>query len=296
MTRIFSISDLHVDYKQNMDWLENLSNTDFQSDYLIIAGDISDNPLRFAKALTVLSARFKQLFFVPGNHDLWIRKKEVNDSIEKFNLLIDICSEIGVLTKPQIINHRNSDYKNIIIQPLFSWYTKPEEGDDSLFLPKEGEDPNLGMWVDNRAIKWPDLNGYSNISEYFIQMNDLDLAKLNDADVISFSHFLPRQDLIFGINGPPSNNSNFFDPAPKFNFSRVAGTSKLEDQIREINSRVHIYGHQHRNRFRNIDDVFYIAHCLGYPKERSWGNINDNLYLPKLIWSSDNGFEAGKQN
>jgi len=62
MIRIFSISDLHVDYKQNMDWVINLSNSDFKNDYLLVAGDISDNPVRFAKALTELSQKFRQLF------------------------------------------------------------------------------------------------------------------------------------------------------------------------------------------------------------------------------------------
>ena len=152
------------------------------------------------------------------------------------------------------------------------------------------------MWVDNKAVKWPESNGNSNITEFYIEMNDLNFAKSAGYDIISFSHFLPRQELIFGVNGPPSKSSNFMDPAPKFNFSRVAGTSKLENQIRDIGSKVHIYGHQHRNRFRNIDDVFYIAQCLGYPRERQWANIKDESYLPKLIWSSQSGFTTGKQN
>jgi predicted phosphodiesterase len=295
MIRIFSISDLHVDYKQNQDWVKNLSNQDYKNDYLIIAGDISDNPLRFTKTITTLSDKFKGLFFVPGNHDLWIRKDELKDSIEKFNLLMDICNETGVFTKSEIIT-KDSDSDNIIIQPLLAWYTKPEEGNDSLYLAKEGDDPTLSMWVDNRAIKWPDLNGCSNVAEYYIKMNDLKLAKTPHSVVISFSHFLPRQELIFGINGPPPKNSGFIDPLPKFNFSRVAGTSQLEKQIREINSQIHIYGHQHRNRFRNIDGVFYIAHGLGYPKERQWANINDKDYFPRLIWSSENGSQHGEIN
>jgi len=295
MTRIFSISDLHVDYKQNMDWLKNLSASDYLNDHLIIAGDISDNPLRFAKALTILSTKYKMLHFVPGNHDLWVRKNELNNSIEKYDLLMDICAEIGVSTNACVIP-QNSASANILIQPLLSWYTKPEEGDDSLFLPKEGEDPTLSMWADNRAIKWPEINGHPNITDYYIKKNDTRLAHSADYSVISFSHFLPRQDLIFGINGPPRANVSFVDPAPKFNFSRVAGTSKLEKLIRTIGSQVHIYGHQHRNRFRKIDGVFYIAHGLCYPKERSWGNINDKHYLPKLIWSPENGFDLVKQN
>lgn len=294
MTRIFSISDLHVDYKENLHWVKNLSNQEFKDDYLLIAGDISDNPVRFAKTLSLLTEKFFKLFFIPGNHDLWIRKDSLKDSHEKFKLLLEICDEFGVLTKPYMIDPDSNN--PILIQPLFGWYTKPEDGDDSLYLPKTGDDPKLRMWADNKVIKWPELNGYRNIAEFYTKMNDLKIAKSKEYNIISLSHFLPRQDLIFGVNGPPLKNSTYFDPYPKFNFSRVAGTSILEEQIREIGSSVHIYGHQHRNRYRFIDDITYIAHCLGYPRERMWGNIRDDEYLPKLIWSSDDGFVLEKSN
>ncbi|HET8707810.1 MAG TPA: hypothetical protein VFM46_16025, partial [Pseudomonadales bacterium] len=58
------------------------------------------------------------------------------------------------------------------------------------------------------------------------------------------------------------------DPTPGFNFSRVAGTWELDKQLRHLGSQIHVYGHQHRNRDLVIEEVRYISHCLGYPKER----------------------------
>lgn len=292
MIRVFAISDLHVDYAQNMKWLQNLSDSDYKNDLLIVAGDISDNLLRFSEALEHLTKKFKRVSFVPGNHDLWVRKKEVKDSLEKFYLLNSICSELGVKTTPFYFNDEKTELK---IQPLFSWYVKPEEGPDSLFLPKKGDDPTLAMWVDNKAIKWPERDGLQSAADFFLKMNEWKIDE-DDTKTISFSHFLPRQDLIFGVLKPADlAKMGFKDPAPKFNFSRVAGTCGLERQLRQIGSSAHIYGHQHRNRFRKFDDVLYISHGLGYPKERAWVGINDNEYFPKLIWDSSTGFFFDKE-
>jgi len=287
MIRVFAISDLHVDYEQNMKWVCGLSNSDYKKDTLIVAGDISDNVLKFAEALDCLGQKFKHVSFVPGNHDLWVRKNEAKDSLEKFYLLVNICSSLGIKTSPFLINDGKHTVK---IQPLFSWYVKPEESSDSLFLPKPGEDPSLGMWVDNVTVKWPTWNGYKNAAEFFIKMNEWKIDE-DETTTITFSHFLPRQELIFGKIKPADLiKAGFKDPAPKFNFSRVAGTSALERQIRQIGSSAHIYGHQHRNRFRTIDNVLYISHGLSYPRERAWAGLNDELYLPKLIWESKTGF------
>jgi predicted phosphodiesterase len=292
MIRVFAISDLHVDYQQNLDWVRNLSGQDFKNDVLLIAGDISDSVTKLSQTLELLCQKFKIVSFVPGNHDLWVRGKETGNSLEKFYLINNICSTLGVKTTPFYFGN---DATKIKIQPLFSWYLKPEEGSESLFLEKPGEDPTLGMWVDNYTIKWPDWDGFDNAADFFLKMNEWKIEE-PDTATISFSHFLPRQDLIFGKKKPAELiKKGFKDPAPKFNFSRVAGTAGLEKQIRTIGSSAHIYGHQHRNRFRRIEDVLYVSHGLGYPKERAWAGLKDEEYLPKLIWDSENGFVSEQE-
>ena len=285
--RIFAISDLHVDYDQNMRWIKNLSETEYSKDILIIAGDICDLLEKFDLAMDILSKRFANVFFVPGNHDLWIRRSEAKDSIEKFKQLLQVCQKYGINTTPKQFN---IDEYSIGIVPLYSWYVKPEEGSDSLFLEKPGEDPALSMWVDNYAINWPDeIN--SKPADYFFKMNSSNGFSDYPEYIITFSHFLPRQELIFSLKHPvDTQGRKLKDPAPAFNFSRVAGSSIIDQQLRSLNANVHIYGHQHRNRFRKIEGVTYIAHGLGYPKERKYAGIEDNMYRPKLIWGKQNGF------
>ena len=36
--KIYALSDLHVDQKENMEWIERISSVDYSSDTIIIAG------------------------------------------------------------------------------------------------------------------------------------------------------------------------------------------------------------------------------------------------------------------
>ena len=47
----------------------------------------------------------------------------------------------------------------------------------------------------------------------------------------------------------------------------VLGTSLLEQQIRTLAPRMHIYGHSHVNRNLSIDGIRYINNAFGYPRE-----------------------------
>ncbi len=286
--RVFTLSDLHADFDENLDWLKQLSQSVYRDDALIVGGDVCDKTDRFKEVLYVLKERFSMVFFVPGNHDLWLRENGFRDSLEKFWSLIEICKAYDVKTNPVKLNP-DSEESMVWVVPLFSWYVKPEEGVDSLFIFKPGEDPTLRMWSDNYLIKWPADYENGGINDHFLDLNRKYIKTGFTAPVISFSHFLPRQDLIFSLNWERDKARLIkMDRTPAFNFSRVAGTRRLEEQIRYLQSRIHISGHQHRNRNRTIDKVHYISHCLGYPRERQRRSLRHIDTGPLLIWD-DNG-------
>jgi Icc-related predicted phosphoesterase len=62
----------------------------------------------------------------------------------------------------------------------------------------------------------------------------------------------------------------------------VAGCASLEDQIRQLQSRIHVFGHSHISCDRVIDGVRYVQNPLRYPRERAISG-----FTLKLIWSSD---------
>jgi hypothetical protein len=263
----------------NASWVEGISAVDYVDDVLILAGDVSDSQDRIEWALEVLMSKFSQVFFVPGNHDLWVRRREYGSSIEKFGAILGLCRSMGVKTEPSTVTEDGGDEIHIV--PLFSWYSEPDQNAaDSLFLPKTGEDPDLSMWSDRRFIRTDPK--VPNLAAYFLELNRERVDAEYGSTVISFSHFLPRQELIFSSGSKVKAVGG--DPHPGFNFSRVAGSSGLDSQIRAVNARLHVYGHQHRNRFREIDGVTYISNCLGYPRERELGHITDVKDGPALVW------------
>ncbi|MFT5367544.1 MAG: putative phosphodiesterase [Candidatus Latescibacterota bacterium] len=277
--RVFAISDLHVDFRDNRQWVHQVSDFDYRNDVLLIAGDVSHQLDRVEAVFDTLHEKFAHLFFVPGNHDLWAREDDTADSIDKFHRLMDVCARCDVVTQPRLMG-------DVWVVPLFSWYRLPELGADSLFVSKQGEDPSLRMWSDNLFTNWPIEADV--VVDYFLNLNAPYLSQMKPGvPTITFSHFLPRQELIFSTASERQQvRPGARDSHPSFNFSRVAGTSLLDEQVRAFGAHVHVYGHQHRNRDRILDGVRYVSHCLGYRRERAWNLVCGLDEGPKQVWPS----------
>ncbi|HEX6718677.1 MAG TPA: metallophosphoesterase, partial [Pyrinomonadaceae bacterium] len=167
--RVFATSDLHTDYKENFRWLQELSDTVYRNDALIVAGDISDRLHIIRDTLLLLRSKFRHVLFTPGNHELWVRKLEF-DSIEKLRLVLQLCDEIDVTTKPLRLD-------NFWIVPLFSWY-------DGVFdtAMKNERTAARQAWADFHYCKWPEHA--KPLADYFLRMNEPHL-KTYDAPVIT---------------------------------------------------------------------------------------------------------------
>ncbi|MBE1161678.1 metallophosphoesterase [Dyella acidiphila] len=240
--RVFAVSDLHLDYAPNRAWVEQLSRQDYRSDILILGGDISDRIALLGEGLEALARRFSHVLFVPGNHDLWVHREGMRDSFEKFDAVCRIATERGVSMTP----YRHG---GTAIVPMLSWY------DYSFGAP---DDYLKGAWADYRACRWPDGYDEDAVTRWFIARNPSSAAaNLEGAsEVITFSHFLPRIDLM--PEGIPEKHRRLYP---------ILGTYKLDAQIRQLGSGLHIYGHSHVNRRIAIDGITYINNAFGYPSE-----------------------------
>jgi len=65
--RVFAISDLHVDYKENLQFVNSWSSTDYQRDVLLVAGDVTDDLVLLEHVLKSFVKKFRDVFYVPGN-------------------------------------------------------------------------------------------------------------------------------------------------------------------------------------------------------------------------------------
>ncbi|RYQ87086.1 hypothetical protein Ahy_B09g094568 isoform C [Arachis hypogaea] len=131
----------------------------------------------------------------------WV--KWLVDSVEKLDKLLAACKALGVETQPMVIGELG-------IIPLFSWYHE--------------------ACKDFHACKWPQglSNGDMSLSMYFDAMNDKQLEMMKEVKIkcdhiITFSHFVPRQELC------PEKRMLFYPKLPK-----IIGSDSLENRIRSI--------------------------------------------------------------
>lgn len=247
--RVWAVSDIHVDYAENFQWIQQLSSREYQDDVLILAGDVSHDPTIFSRCMSVLLSKFSDVFFVPGNHDLWVKQKQntSSNSLEKLDNLLQLCENLSVHTTPARVN-------DIYIVPLLSWYDSSLAKDDPPLSDQDNE--LLKGWSDTLFCKWPDGS------------NPVDLLKMRNEQwlppnhyydegvpIISFSHMVPRRDLL-----PPQTYYQFLP--------YVTGSTSLEEQIRRLGPTVHVFGHSHIPRDEVHDGIRYVQAPLAYPRER----------------------------
>jgi predicted phosphodiesterase len=238
--RIFAVSDVHADFEPNARWLRGLSLHDHQRDVLILAGDVTDSLPLLAWCLELVARRFHKVLFVPGNHELWtLRDRPRIGSFEKFERIREVVRDSGASME----TFRTSQ---LAIVPLLAWY------DYSFGTPSR---ELKEAWMDFHACRWPAEWDAPEITARFLTLNESALTAAH-TNVISFSHFLPRSELV-----PRRGAAQAVDLSP------VLGAAQLDRQVRRLGSILHVYGHSHVNRRLEIDAVTYVNNAFGYPHE-----------------------------
>lgn len=237
--RVFAISDLHVDFDANARWVSNLSSSDFTDDVLILAGDVSDRLDRISWCVSILATRFRHLLFVPGNHDLWVLRDRRRCSWHKYQEVRRAVHASGGSLQPFYGN-------DVTIVPLLGWY------DYSFGVPSTALQ---AIWADYQACQWPEGATVHEIASEFARLNPREVAS-RPGTVVTFSHFLPRADLMTGWGGSLTKT-----------LLPVLGSSLLEVQLRRLQATIHVYGHSHVSRSLTRDGVLYINSAFGYPHE-----------------------------
>jgi len=255
--RIYAISDLHTDIRDNRAALERAALVGHRDDALIVAGDVGTSEEVLRDTLQWLAGRFREVFFVPGNHELWVRGEE-RDSMDKFRAVLRLCDQLGVRTGPARVG-------DAWVVPLFSWYAPDFD------VRGEGVEEELEAWSDRYFCRWP--AGIERVDQAFLQMNEPRVHRY-DGPVITFSHFVPRPELL-----PPTRYLRFKG------LPLVAGSLGIEAQIRRIQPRVHVYGHTHIPQDTVIDGVRYVQHYFRPAETASpfmlvWSTREDPFALP----------------
>lgn len=321
--RVWLTSDVHTDRAENMAWLRSLPQ--HPGDAVVVAGDVSHQMEQLEATLRAFSERFAHVFFTAGNHDLWITRNDGGmDSLAKLDAIDRLCDRMGnVHSTPRLLRGDGSGAhkpgQGLWVVPLASWY------DDSLdlthFTPSlihRAGDMRAFTWSDFALCKWPaallrpsdTMTGHypAGVACKLAERNEPSVREVNEAlcgavgdAVLSFSHFLPREQTLpdwldpAGLSFSPGWVSH---PAggTAVNFSRVAGSRLIDEQLRRLTAgvqrppdgvcHVHAFGHSHRPKDFSLDGVRYVSHPLGYSKERVKRLTPEVPHL-KLVWDVD---------
>jgi len=292
--RIWALSDIHFDQHGAPEWCKALSSSFFRDDVLLVAGNMAGNMVKLKFGLTVLKSKFRRVFFIPGNHDLWVRRWTMNDlmkgekvqdelklfgdSVAKLLEVLQACDELGVETAPAEVA------AGVFVVPLLSWYSRDFVDRDMKKEHASQTDAEVKITID-QWINWPFGCGADDAWKFFMKTNEASLsatmmAKANyeqfsndKAVVLTMTHFLTRPELKFDWSVP-----GIWDHI---------GCGGLDEQIRTVGSSVHVYGHSCKGGpVTEIEGIAYVHRYLGKsddirPELLPWCVYNRGQVNPK---------------
>ncbi|GAB5364945.1 hypothetical protein AAMO2058_001013800 [Amorphochlora amoebiformis] len=289
---ISCISDIHTDRKENLEWVYSSlcspSTPDAREDVLLVAGDISHRIDLIEETLGVFTSKWKHVFFVPGNHELWVDTAQTEDekcSWEKLDRIEELCNRLNVScwNSPKCI-------EGIWIVPLLSWYDLSLSVNPS--APRGGEkhittvadirywpwgDFTRCRWPSHMEIEYPTRSGRfpSKVAQTMYDKNQDNIRfvaerirKGHGHTMISMSHFLPRKEMLPDWMKPESDRFNpdwiwsFYEKSA-YRFSKVAGSYGIEDQIRELNQAL-LESPRVKDQHKSHSDGIRHIHVFGH--------------------------------
>eukprot|EP00971_Amphidinium_carterae_P315265 6266055-Amphidinium_carterae.1 len=173
------------------------------------------------------------------------------DSLAKMLSIYEACDQIGVDVAPAAV------CEGVTIVPLQSWYNSEFDEEDPF------PDPNGKM---DRMCKWP-IDADSQLWRYMAKLNERAMSLTYGGKVITMSHFLPRRGL--GFTAEPDR--------PSKGLAKTVGNEIIDEQLRLVGSRLHVFGHGRQACDTLCTGVRYISAPLLYEKER--GDITPSLTL-----------------
>ena len=251
---LYAISDLHLNHIANWNALQNLPT--FPEDWLIVAGDVAENIVQFTQAMLLLSERFAQVFWTPGNHDLWTlpNDKFTARGVFKYTQLVAICRKCGVLTPEDPYIQWPGAGSPYWIVPTFTLYDysfRPENVPLEAALDWAQE---TDVMCTDEVVLYPDP--FSSRAEWCrsrCQYSEKRLLALpNQAPIILINHYPLRYDLVNLYRIP--------------RFSLWCGSKQTEDWHVRFPVTAVIHGHLHIRGTHLRDGVQFKEVSLGYPQ------------------------------
>src|SRR5262245_26389324 len=253
--KLFGISDLHLRHETNRSALEALPA--YPEDWLMLAGDIGETEAQLEFALSILTRRFRQVLWAPGNHDLWTLPSQVADlrGVGKYERLVSICRNYGVLTPEDPYIRWPGPGPACLLAPLFLLYDYSFRPDDVAADAAIEWAVESGVLCADEALLHPDP--YPSRPAWCAarcRYTETRLQQVSErGPLVLMNHFPLRQDLVWLPRIP--------------RFSLWCGTRRAEDWHVRFPVVAVVYGHLHTRGTHIRDAVRFEEVSLGYPRD-----------------------------
>lgn len=253
--RLWALSDLHLSQAENRLALESIPA--FPDDWLILAGDVTEGARRLDWCFRQLTPKFRQVVWVPGNHELWADPEVASGraGVALYEHLIGIARQYGVLTPEDpypVVEHPTGP---VLIAPLFLLY-------DYSFRPPHVRRRDVVRWArETRAVCADELMLNP---DPFPNRESWCAARCRDAAtrLASCPADLPK----VLINHFPLEEQHAVLPQiPRF--TPWCGTRRTRGWHRRFNACAVVYGHLHIRGTQWLDGVPFMEVSLGYPRQ-----------------------------
>ena len=253
--RLWAISDIHLSHPKNRDALGDLPAC--PDDWLILAGDISDGARRLDGCLRHLAGKFRQVVWIPGNHELWSlpRDPEGLRGVALYQRLVEVARRHGVLTPEDpypVIDHPAGQ---LLIAPLFLLY-------DYSFRPAQVSIDQVVEWAAeaksvcaDEALLHPDpfVDRAAWCESRCVETAERLAALPYDLPKVLINHY-PLEERLAVLPRVPR-------------FTPWCGTRLTHGWHRRFNACAVVYGHLHIRGTRWLDGVPFQEVSLGYPDQ-----------------------------
>jgi predicted phosphodiesterase len=266
--KLLAISDLHLSSSANIQALTEMPA--FSRDWLVVAGDIAENPDRFREGLELLRDRFALVIWAPGNHDLWTVPGPNGKGAQKYDALVEIARTSGVVTPEDPYPVWPGNGEPCVICPTFLLYDYSFRPDD---IPLEA----VVAWAreqrsvcgDEMLLDPAPFASRADWCRHRCRETELRLEALGrHVPKIIVNHYPLRRDLVHIPRIP--------------RFSPWCGTTLTEDWHLRFNVRVAVSGHLHVRRTEWRDGTRFEEVSLGYPHQ--WDEHRGIAPYLREIW------------
>ncbi|HXR30984.1 MAG TPA: metallophosphoesterase [Solirubrobacterales bacterium] len=259
---LLAIGDLHVEHPENRRRVAAIE-PGSDSDWLIVCGDVADQPEDVEWVLALLQERFATVVWVPGNHELLAQRDDPDElrGEARYRHLVEICRRQGVVTPEDPYPIWDGAGGPARVVPLFLLY-------DYSFGVNVGATPAEALrrardagviCVDEFLLDPAPYSSRREWCEARVEETERRLEELEPPlPAILVNHYPLLAEPTRVLRHPE--------------FAQWCGTSLTADWHRRFRASAVVYGHLHIPRTTWHDGVRFEEVSLGYPRERRrWG-------------------------